>query len=169
MKSTKKTSLLLPVVAAVAGVVLGASFALAAHPPIQLFTYEEVATQMNGSKVAGNPFGAPNQPLPVLVGADNKQGFPYSPKQTCSGGGVDSTRCHSDNSTDKNAAGKTLKGYTALADHAFHASLGLNEWMDNSPSGLFLSTGELGVPAGTQTGLAANKPWTQSHGHNGKW
>jgi hypothetical protein len=170
MKRTTNNRTLLPVMAAVAGVVMGASCALAAHPPIQLFTYEEVATQMNGSSVPGNPFGTPARPLPVLVGSTNKQGFPYSPKQTCSGGGVESARCHSDNTTDKNAKGNFLKGYTALADHAFHSAMGTPEWMDNSKSGLFISTGPSDlVPAGTQTGLAANKPWTQSHGHNGKW
>jgi hypothetical protein len=91
-------------------------------------------------------------------------GLPYSPKATCSGGMVLSTKCHADNSTERDAKGKLLVGYTALADHAFHSSLGYNQWMDNSPTGLFVAAD--GV---TQTGLNPQKPWVQSHGHNGKW
>lgn len=154
-KLRMKTSLLVSA-SAVAGVAMGAGIALAAHPPITLYTYEEVATQM------GFPAA------PVMVDKNNKQGMPYSPKQTCFGskdGGA--TKCHGDDATKP----KLAKSYTDLADHAFHASLGYNEWMDNDPSGLFIGDGSVGslVPAGTQTGLAPTKPWLQSHGHNGKW
>ena len=55
-----------------------------------------------------------------------------------------------------------MVGYTKLADHAFHAALGYNEWMDNSDKALFMVNG-------MQTGLNPQKPWLQSHGHNGKW
>ena len=168
-KSRIKTSHLVSA-AAVAGLTMGATLALAAHPPIMLYTYEEVAQQM-GFPVA-----------PVMVDATKKMGLPYSPKQTCGLGG-----CHDGLTVqdEKNATltglrytisagskyyGKKLAGYEALADHAFHAALGFNEWMDNSPSGLFISTGASDlVPAGTQTGLNPQKPWLQSHGHNGKW
>lgn len=156
MKRTKKTSSLLTVTAAVAGVTMGASLAMAAHPPIQLYTYEEVAQQMGFPKA------------PVMVDRVTKQGMPYSPKQTCFGDQMDGTACHG--TTQAGASAKLKVNYDGISKHAYHASLGYNEWMDNSKSGLFVSTGPAdGVPAGTQTGLAANKPWVQSHGHNGKW
>jgi hypothetical protein len=148
MKRTKPSSLL-TVTAAVAGLAMGASIAMASHPAIQLFTYEEVASQ----------FGAPA--MPVVAQAKNA-GMPYSPKATCTGGGVQTGTCHADNTAAKNSAGKTVVGYTALADHAFHAALGYNEWMDNSDKALFMVDGK-------QTGLNPQKPWLQSHGHNGKW
>lgn len=160
MKRTKKSSLL-TVAAAVSGVAMGAGIALAAHPPIQLFTYEEVARQMNGPAltrdVNGNPTNltAPaSQPMPVMVDATSKMGMPYSPKQTCMGGG--NLSCHTPGNT------VNLKSFTEISEHAFHAALGYNEWMDNSDSGLFKEDG-------TQTGLNPQKPWLQSHGHNGKW
>lgn len=138
---------------AVAGLTMGAGLALAAHPPIQLMTYEEIGQQMG----MGNT-------MPVMVDAKSKMGVPYSPKQTCGMGG-----CH-DGSTLQNGAtvsakykGKALKSYDDLASHAYHASLGLNEWMDNSDTGLFATA------SGKQTGLNPQKPWLQSHGHNGKW
>jgi hypothetical protein len=148
MKRTTKSSLL-TVTAAVAGLAMGAGMALAStHPAIQLFTYEEVAQQ----------YGMPA--MPVMVD-QNHQGFPYSPKQTCMGGG--NLSCH----TPGNTAG--LKSYDDLSKHAFHASLGFNEWMDNDQSGLFIGDGTGDTPAGVQTGLNPQKPWLQSHGHNGKW
>lgn len=153
MKRTKKSSLL-TAAAAVAGVAMGAGIALAAHPPIQLFTYEEVAAQMNGTVDPLNPFSAPVAQMPVMVDPASKQGMPYSPKQTCMGGG--NMACH----TPGNTVG--LKSYSDVSEHAFHAALGYNEWMDNSDSGLFMENGK-------QTGLNPQKPWLQSHGHNGKW
>ncbi|QXE90971.1 cytochrome C [Geomonas subterranea] len=154
MKRTKKTSSLLTVTAAVAGVAMGASIAMAAHPPIQLYTYEEVAQQMGFPKA------------PVMVDRVTKQGMPYSPKQTCFGD-QGTTACHG-NAAAGNS--KLAKSYDDLSKHAYHAALGFNEWMDNSKGGLFVSTGDADLlPKGTQTGLAANKPWVQSHGHNGKW
>lgn len=145
-KPTLKISLLAGA-SALAGLAMGGGMArAAAHPPIQLYTYEEVAQQY-GMKA-----------MPVMVDPASKQGMPYSPKQTCMGGydGVTANNCHSPG----NNAG--LKSYTDLAEHAFHASLGINEWMDNSQSGLFMENGK-------QTGLNPQKPWLQSHGHNGKW
>ncbi|HYS43748.1 MAG TPA: hypothetical protein VEM32_07175 [Geobacteraceae bacterium] len=158
MKRTTKSSLL-TVTAAVAGLAMGAGIAMA-HPSVPLYTYEEVAAQ----------YGAPA--MPVMVDPTSHQGFPYSPKQTCMGGG--SMSCH----TPGNGAG--LKSYDELSKHAFHASLGFNEWMDNNPDGLFISSQTYTLPtgagqasvtvnAGTQTGLNPQKPWLQSHGHNGKW
>ncbi|MCM2356894.1 MAG: cytochrome C [Geobacteraceae bacterium] len=145
-KSRIKTSLLVSA-ASVTGLALGAGIALAAHPPIQLYTYEEVAQQM------GFPAA------PVIVDKTTKQGLPYSPKQTCFGskdGGA--TKCHGDDPANP----KLKANYNDLAEHAFHAELGFGQWMDNSASGRL-------VNAGVQTGLALNKPWVQSHGHNGKW
>ena len=147
-KSRIKTSLLVSA-SAIAGVAMGAGLALAAHPPVQLYTYEEVAAQM-GFPVA-----------PVLVDSVTKQGLPYSPKQTCFGNGMNNqgaVKCHGDVSTDP----KLKAGYKDLSEHAFHAALGFQEWMDNSDSGRLMNNG-------VQTGLALNKPWVQSHGHNGKW
>ncbi|QWV96409.1 cytochrome C [Geomonas nitrogeniifigens] len=146
MKRTRKSSLLTGI-ATVAGVAMGAGMALAAaHDSITLYTYEEVAQQ----------FGQPA--MPVMANRVNNQGMPYSPKQTCTGGGA--TNCHGG-----------YAGYDQLSKHAFHAALGWNEWMDNDPSGLFIGDGSNDslVPKGTQTGLNPQKPWLQSHGHNGKW
>ncbi|MBU5614520.1 cytochrome C [Geomonas azotofigens] len=155
MKRTKKISSLLTVTAAAAGVAMGASIAMAAHPPVQLYTYEEVAQQMGFPKA------------PVMVDRVTKQGMPYSPKQTCFGD-QNGVACHG--TTQDGASAKLKVDYDGISKHAYHAALGFNEWMDNSKSGLFVSTGTADlVPAGTQTGLAANKPWVQSHGHNGKW
>ncbi len=159
MKRTRKTSSLLTVTAAVAGVTMGATLAMAAHPPIQLYTYEEVAQQMGFPKA------------PVMVDRVTKQGMPYSPKQTCFGGQQQADgsimACHG---TTDSGNSKLAKSYDDLSKHAYHAALGFNEWMDNSQGGRFVSSGPADlVPAGTQTGLAANKPWVQSHGHNGKW
>jgi hypothetical protein len=167
MKRTKPSSLL-AAAAAVAGVAMGAGLALADvnHPPVTLYTYEEVAQQM------GFPAA------PVMINNVTKQGMPYSPKQTCFGNGMNNqgVQCHGDNASNP----KLAKNYDALSKHAFHSSLGINEWMDNDPSGRLISpdqhdltTGAGSTPvtiyAGQQTGLAANKPWLQSHGHNGKW
>lgn len=132
---------------ALAGLTMGGGIAKAAtHPAIPLLTYEEIAQQ----------YGQPV--MPVMVDPTTKQGMPYSPKQTCMGmpGQNGTNGCHSPNNT----AG--LKSYADLAEHAFHSSLGMNEWMDNSVSGLFMEDGK-------QTGLNPQKPWLQSHGHNGKW
>ncbi len=148
-KSRIKTSLLVSA-SAVAGLTMGASIAMATHPAIQLFTYEEVASQFGQSA------------LPVMASRVNNQGMPYSPKATCSGGSVLGTSCHADNNHSNMSNGKPMVGYTALADHAFHAALGYNEWMDNSDKALFMVDG-------VQTGLNPQKPWLQSHGHNGKW
>lgn len=156
MKKSRKTSLLVSA-SAVAGLAMGAGIAMAAHPPIPLYTYEEVATQMNGPSDPQNPFSAPVAQMPVMVDATKKQGFPYSPKQTCSGAG--NASCHN---------------YSNISKHAYHATLGFNEWMDNDPSGLFISpdthvVNGATINAGVQTGLNPQKPWLQSHGHNGKW
>lgn len=134
---------LLAGVSAVAGLTMGVGLARADHPPIQLYTFEEVAQQFNGTNK-----------MAVQINPANNQGMPYSPKQTCTGSG--NLSCHTDGNT------KGLKSYSDLAGHAFHATLGHNEWMDNSDSALF-------VVNGIQTGLNPQKPWLQSHGHNGKW
>ena len=169
MKKFNAKASLLVSAAAVAGLAIGATVAMAAHQPIPLYTYEEVAAQMTGTNT-GTPFGTPNAPFPVIVDPKTKQGMPYSPKATCSGGSITSTKCHADNTTEKNKNGTPVIGYTALADHAFHAALGYNEWMDNSNSGLFKTSIAKGdATDGMTTSLNPQKPWLQSHGHNGKW
>jgi hypothetical protein len=88
----------------VAGLVVGAGIALAAHKtPIPLMTYEELPAQF------GMPQGAQMQ---VQVDPQSKKGFPYSPKQTCGG---PNGSCHN---------------YTEISDHAFHAAQGRNEFQD---------------------------------------
>ena len=63
--------------ASATGLVLGAGIALAAHPEVKLYTFEEIGAQMaGGAKV------------PVQVDASGK-GMPYSPKMTCG-----TTECH---------------------------------------------------------------------------
>ncbi len=142
MKKSRKTSLLVSA-ASIAGLAVGASIALA-HPAVPLYTYEEVATQYGQAA------------MQVYVDPTTHQGFPYSPKQTCTGG--DNAACHGG-----------IAGYETLSKHAFHSALGFNEWMDNDQSGLFIGDGTGNTPAGIQTGLNPQKPWLQSHGHNGKW
>ena len=128
---------------AVAGLTIGGAIAQAAqHPAIDLYTYEEIAQQ----------YGVPA--MPVMVDPTTMQGFPYSPKQTCTGGG--NLSCHTPGNT------KGLKSYTDMSKGAYHATLGTAEWMDNSVSAGFMEGGK-------QTGLNPQKPWLQSHGHNGKW
>lgn len=158
MKRTKKSSLL-SAAAAIAGLTMGASLAMAAHPAIPLYTYEEVANQFFGPASTANPMGPPAMQMPVMIqNTTTMQGMPYSPKQTCNAG-----TCHGGEA-----------GYAKLAKHAFHSALGWNEWMDNDPSGLFISPSDhvvngATIKAGVQTGLNPQKPWLQSHGHNGKW
>ena len=155
MKKFNAKASLLVSAAAVAGLAIGATVAMAAHQPIQLFTYEEVAAQMQGTVNPANPFSTPRAPQPVLINRVTNQGMPYSPKQTCTGAGM-LGNCHSTG----NSAG--LKSYDDMANKSFHSSLGYNEWMDNSDTGLFMEGNK-------QTGLNPQKPWLQSHGHNGKW
>jgi hypothetical protein len=106
---------LLTAVGAVAGVALGAGMAMAAHKPINLFTYEELAAQ----------FGM--QKMPVFVDAQGK-GMPYSPKQSCGTPGMfaDGTvsACHD---------------YNNIADHAFHSNQGVSEIKDTA-TGKFSQT-----------------------------
>jgi hypothetical protein len=97
----KRNQKLLVSTAAIAGVVLGAGLAFGAHPPVQLFTYEELAMQ----------FGVPK--MPVMVDANGK-GMPYSPKQSCGTAG-----CHQKNDKDYT--------YDDIANKAFHSTQGLNE------------------------------------------
>ena len=157
---------------AVAGLAMGASIALAAHPPIQLYTYEEVAAQyLGGTYGPMNPAGTINAPgkLPVMI-ANSKypaspgymQGMPYSPKQTCFGDQVQNgltVACHGNTGSSNT---KIQKTYNDLSQHAFHSMMGRNEMMDNSVSGLFMENGK-------QTGLNPQKPWVQNHGMDGKW
>jgi hypothetical protein len=82
MKRLKVLPGLLAATAAV-GLVLSAGAAQAAHPPVTLYTFEEIGMQTGQAKV------------PVQVDASGK-GMPYSPKQTCG-----TTGCHSyDNISD---------------------------------------------------------------------
>ena len=108
----KHNQKLLTAVGVVAGVTLGASLAMAAHKPIMLFTYEELAMQ----------FGVPK--MPVMVDANGK-GMPYSPKQSCGTPGMfadgTASACHD---------------YNNISDHAFHSNQGVSEIVDTA-DGLF--------------------------------
>src|SRR6266540_3343210 len=147
-----KTSLLVSA-SAVAGLAMGAGIAMAAHPPIQLYTYEEVARQMYGPALSPSADGtfnfdaAPNKQMPIIIPNTSNpapntgymQGMPYSPKQTCGAVGCHdgATTQNANNQTIKNLGyaisptskyyGKPLVGYAQLADHAFHAMMGRNE------------------------------------------
>ncbi|WP_243372498.1 hypothetical protein [Geotalea sp. SG265] len=147
---------LLPLAAAVGvtftGLWLTMGTGLAAHPPIELKTYDEVAVQYGvpyTTDAKGNK--VPTGPMPVIVGGNPQnpmQGFPYSPKATCGS-------CHN-GTTVAPSTGKVLKSYEALADHAFHSALGANEWND-SPTG------------GFDTTVNRQKPWNQTKAMWGKW
>ncbi|NTV50408.1 MAG: cytochrome C [Geobacteraceae bacterium] len=89
---------------AAASLVLSAGISFAAHPPVTLYTYEEIGMQMAG--------GAP---VPVQVDAAGK-GMPYSPKATCG-----TAACHGPNST-----------YDKISDHSFHSAQGRNEFPDTA-------------------------------------
>ncbi len=95
---------------AAASLVLSAGVSLAAHPPVTLYTFEEIAMQM----------GAPK--IPVQVDANGK-GMPYSPKQTCGTAG-----CHINKTTGIDQT------YDNISDHAFHSAQGRNEY-PNSVAG----------------------------------
>ncbi len=72
--------------ASAATLVMAAGIAFAAHPPVTLYTFEEVGMQMAGG-----------QKVPVQVDASGK-GMPYSPKQTCGTSG-----CHDYNTISDHA------------------------------------------------------------------
>lgn len=94
--------------ATAAGLVLGASIAYAAHPPVKLYTFEEIGMQMAGG-----------QRVPVQVD-ENGKGMPYSPKTTCGTSG-----CHvAPNGIDLS--------YDHISDHSFHAAQGRNEYPDTA-------------------------------------
>lgn len=97
----KRNQQLIVATATAAGLAIGASIALAAHPPVQLYTFEEVAAQHGMQK------------MPVFVDPVTKQGFPYSPKQTC---GSDTANCHD---------------YNKISKHAFHSAQGMNQYTDS--------------------------------------
>ena len=101
--------------AGAAGVVMAAGIALAAHPPVTLYTFEEIGMQM-----------AQGQKVPVQVDANGK-GMPYSPKQTCG-----TTGCH----VAKNGLSLT---YDQSSDHSFHSAQGRNEYPDTA-NGKFYPT-----------------------------
>ena len=103
MKRRSLTRWVLGGALAAAGLTLSAGLAFAAHPPVTLYTYEELAMQY-GLDVANK------EKMPVQVDPNTLRGFPYSPKQTCGG-------CHE---------------YTQISDHAFHAALGMHEWQDTA-------------------------------------
>ncbi|MBJ6725483.1 hypothetical protein [Geomesophilobacter sediminis] len=81
--------------------------AAATHPPVVLYTFEEIGMQMAGG-----------QKVPVQVDASGK-GMPYSPKQTCGTSG-----CHVINGVDYS--------YDKISDHAFHSNQGRSEYTDTA-------------------------------------
>lgn len=135
--------LLLTITAAIGLVIMGAGFALASHPNIPLYTYEEAAQQ----------FGQPM--MPVALDAENK-GFPYSPKQTCG-------NCHNGallrndgqgaiTDAEGNAIVSPLVSFDDMNNDTFHSNMDANS---------LLNTADASSQAG--------KPWTQSTGMAGKW
>lgn len=101
MKRKKFNSTLLSVAAAFAVLTAGAGVSFAAHQPVKLYTFEEVAMQYGVSK------------MPVVIeDTDTMQGFPYSPKQSC--GTAD---CHAED-------------YAEIVNHSFHVSMAMGEWND---------------------------------------
>ena len=140
MKKMRRQKLLV-LAGATAVTALGAGVAMAAHAPVTLYTYEEVATQ----------FGYPK--MPVMVNAKG-QGLPYSPKQSCGTPAYDQSgnqvsACH---------------GYNNISNHAFHSNQGVSEIKDLTAA----NTGVAGLRDG-QFNPTRNKPWTQSVGMIGKW
>lgn len=85
-----------------------------AHPPVTLYTFEEIGMQMAGG-----------QKVPVQVDASGK-GLPYSPKQTCGTAG-----CHVKSGVDYT--------YDKITDHAFHSNQGRSDYLD-SATGMYDAT-----------------------------
>jgi hypothetical protein len=143
-------------VAAVAAVALvigaGSALALQSHPPVQLFTYEEIATQygMDNFQMPDGQGGTMTvpMPMPVMVMDQNTmQGMPFSPKMSCG----------TNNMNAQNSPTGACHDYTNISDHAFHSAQGMYQWKDTA-DGQF--------PAMSPTNF---KPWTQSTAMYGKW
>lgn len=145
MRKNRISTPLLTTAATALGIAMGAGFAMAtppAHQPIVLYTYEEIAQQYGMSK------------MPVQVDPTTKQGFPYSPKQSCGTSG-----CHD---------------YNSISKHTFHSAFGMQELESTMPLG-----SNAGRSGGHEYSAANNssvtgftdkpKPWTQGTGHVGKW
>lgn len=134
---------LLSVMATIGLLMFGVGPALAAHPNIPLYTYEEVASQ----------FGQPV--MPVALDADYK-GFPYSPKATCgnchNGGLLRNDGYGSITDADGSEITEPLVSYADMNSNTFHAQMDAGNMVETS-----------GVSA------QGGKPWTQSLGMAGKW
>ena len=139
----KMNRLFLSFITTISLIFMGAGLALAAHPDIPLYTYEEVANQ----------FGQPI--MPVALDADYK-GFPYSPKATCG-------NCHNGTLTRNDGYGpitdmagnplaEPLVSYADMNENTFHANMDAAMLIDAA-----------------DTSSQAGKPWTQSTGMAGKW
>lgn len=144
----KRQQQLLMATAAAAGLAIGASVALAAHAPVQLYTFEEVGAQ----------FGMPNNKMPVMIDPVTKKGMPYSPKQSCGTPAYDqagnqTSACHD---------------YSSISDHAFHAAQGRNQYIDNK-AGTLMSDKVTYFSSDGQFDSTKPKPWTQSGAMVGKW
>jgi hypothetical protein len=148
MKKMRRQKLLV-LAGATAVAALGANVAIAAHKPINLFTFEELAMQFGQTK------------LPVAVDANGK-GMPYSPKQSCGTPGqfADGTAnaCHD---------------YGKIAGHSFHANQGVSEIKDLKAGDNMGNDPLTGLPVviarDGQFNPIRNKPWTTSVGMIGKW
>lgn len=129
-----------PALAAVGAFVAGSAISVgigyAAHSkPVQLMNFDEVSMQLVGGTVDPTTKNVtPNKSIPItLKDTVSRQGFPYSPKATCGAAG-----CHD---------------YGKISDHAFHAALGQQEWLDTADGNLTLKV----------------KPWVQGNAMYGKW
>jgi hypothetical protein len=174
------------VMAAAAVLLFGAGSALAAHPSVPLYTFEEIGMQFTPGFNPANPMamagmfdGNPTDGInnghpqigfmmmPVMINeAQGGKGFPYSPKMTCG-------NCHNgtlqrwDNGQPiRNAAGTAIStalvSYDEMNDETFHVEQGTQEWQHYGDVG---NAAEVTASMTSQPG----KPWSSSNGMWGKW
>ena len=141
MKKSRITNSLLVTASAVAGLAMGAGIAMAAHPPVTLYTFEEVAQQ----------YGMAKMPVMVQNGDTTRKAFPYSPKQTCGTAG-----CHTTTTLHKTGP-EVDYTYDKISDHAYHSAQGRNQYLDTK-----------GALEGNFDATKV-KPWVQSGAMFGKW
>ncbi len=166
MNVKRKGTLFLAGAASAAALLFGAGIAMAAHPDVPLYTYEEIGMQFTPNFNPQNPGGlvgtlqnptAAYNMMPVMINA-NGGGFPYSPKQTCGNCHNGTTKRWDSGQPITNAAGveiaTALVSYDEMSDQAFHSELGAQEWQD----------------AGDATATSQpGKPWSSTNGMWGKW
>ncbi|PLX98394.1 MAG: hypothetical protein C0622_11700 [Desulfuromonas sp.] len=152
MREKRFNKLLMTLLATTGMLVMGAGMAMATHPDIPLYTYEEVASQFDDAFAGG--VGAITI-VPVMLD-ENYKGFPYSTKQTCG-------NCHNGGLTRNDGMGpitdaegaaivEPLVSYDEMDSGTFHVQQDANAMVEDFG-----------------TSSQAGKPWTQSVGMAGKW